>query len=1125
MAEKEFLWYNNCKLKFAAHNFGEKEMEKKLTKSVRLGLRPVGQTEEWMRKDENLCRERELSKARKDAESILKKIHAQFVENVLEKLEESNLPFEKMVSEAERYLRKQMSEDEVYAYFERRFDFCKKVVEKVTGIVGYSEINTPYLFREKYNREYDLTEEERATLSLFDGQGQYFGKFFGGRKQMYEGVYSSGSISYILMDNMETYALNNIMLLEQERKKVPPYRKCIGGASIRRYNDCLKTCSAANLVPLKNQLFGETVNKGLGREELLDSIYLEFRDFDALLSAIKQEKLQERIAESCADSYGERCLARAGFKKIQKNGCVRECFGIAAVEWIEKKIDERMEKLGVSSMPRANARKPGEPVSQWKTAIREAKRFCNFCSWFLEDVNGRNAKRIGQRMYAFELRINAVSDTDVQRTERYRYFFGYPQFGGGWSSAITDVNGLLLLRKDNAFYIGIPNRAYALEFCGAGCAKERVEKDVEYFEKMDYSVLKYSARMIPKCTFRRKDACRAFQGGAKEFVMSSDGLLEPISIPRIVYENSLTEYGMPKYARRYLEKTGDAEGYAKAVREMIEFSYRFLRTYRSTAGYDYTPVLPLSKYQSTEEFFQAVDDCSYHLSMDRYVSAEYINRSVATGRLYLFRVCNRDLQPGISGKQSPYAKRFLSVFQNCCRLSGGAEFFFYPGCDSSKAVRHAKGSVLLNRKTRDGKTIPGDVYSRLLAYFNGRQALADGDSDYVAACVTKTSAKDVVKDSRIYSDRYELVVPVTVTAAFDGSCATCREQAIEELRKQNALSEGPKRPVLVIVKGTRGHLLYFGLFRDGEKDSEKQRVKELRVVGNIDFGDVLSSVIGKEGRFGTPEARRVLSGYNAVAVKFFSDLAVKENAFVVLEKKYRKFFENAVYDDYAYADFGDRLKERLECVVEDNGCRWFTDNGRKLFDGGVLQVSNSFTRSVGLDGFWNIFDFGKYGDEESIREFFNSFREIRYSGKRKEFFFVFSFAELGYGKEFTRVFKLASDTLSEQMAETLNAASVSVGDGNILEGIVNCRVPQFFFRMLAIFRLLVNRVESDEVCGDVLYAELSGEKKSVSEVAAVHLYRKARLVFQKIASSGGSVSDKLSSVSDAEWMRYNLSSE
>ena len=29
MAEKEFLWYNNCKLKFAAHNFGEKEMEKK----------------------------------------------------------------------------------------------------------------------------------------------------------------------------------------------------------------------------------------------------------------------------------------------------------------------------------------------------------------------------------------------------------------------------------------------------------------------------------------------------------------------------------------------------------------------------------------------------------------------------------------------------------------------------------------------------------------------------------------------------------------------------------------------------------------------------------------------------------------------------------------------------------------------------------------------------------------------------------------------------------------------------------------------------------------------------------------------------------------------------------------
>lgn len=701
--------------------------------------------------------------------------------------------------------------------------------------------------------------------------------------------------------------------------------------------------------------------------------------------------------------------------------------------------------------------------------------------------------------------------------EKQRMYFANPTLGGGWSNKNDRQNELVMLRKNNTYYIGIKNPLLKGNWLP-------LSNDGEGYEKMEYHYIPDFGKNFPHATIQLKEAKKAFEAGEPIFVADSSSFIKPFQITKEMKDLSDSEYGCPKYKIKYLRSGGDEKVYREAVKKWIQFGYDFLKSYRTAQCFDIDSLLPLNRFESVEDFYLAVERLGYKLSFDGgIVKEEDMKKAVREGYIFLFRISNRYLdelpeKPDI--RKSLFTQYFLDAVngKDGTRLNGGVAIF-YRKPSLTYAYTHKEGDILINKFTKDGEKIPGDIYVPILRYLNGQTTtLTEKQKEWLPRLVTKEATKAIIKDERYTKDHYEVQIPITLNALEDTNSVT------ERARKE--LGESKQYNTLALYRGKQNLFTYAVL-------NEKNETLE---TGNFDsptgipYKKVLYTMeqerISKirDEWDASVKTKEVIDGYLTAIVGEVTKLVLKYNAILCVENPESKR-KGIRIEDRAYSRLVQMLANKLSYIKKDGkGIQLAGTGSYFIQNGALLEVAAAYCDSTDpTTGFVSAFNFERITRIAQKKEFFDRFDSIIYDGK--DFLFTFDYTK-GFDTYFipaktqwtvtthgTRLEynpaekKNNSIKISEELSEFLKEQGISLKDDILLQlkdvsgETVNGALWNNLFRL---FRLALRSQQIDFRTGaEDFVSPTTGNvlPYAADVVGSINLARKGLCIISKIRKS------------------------
>lgn len=236
------------------------------------------------------------------------------------------------------------------------------------------------------------------------------------------------------------------------------------------------------------------------------------------------------------------------------------------------------------------------------------------------------------------------TNKDVSKSKTTKLFWGYDEFGNGWVDSKQKNYGLVLLRKNETYYVLIPNIKNKIIF-DEGFPKS----DNNFYEKMSYDQIKENK----------------VESELLDSILDSNKLSEKISdiISKIKNKNVLSE-----------KEKNDFIGYAinfimLEKNRFSNFTFKFKNP---------------SEYNSIDEFIDYIKSCVYSIKWEEKIDSNYVDEMVAEGNFYLFEFNNKDLSKNKKNKNSTpnlFTKYiFEGIFNNSekFKLNGGASIYYRP---------------------------------------------------------------------------------------------------------------------------------------------------------------------------------------------------------------------------------------------------------------------------------------------------------------------------------------------------------------------------------------------------------------------------------------------------------------
>ena len=582
-------------------------------------------------------------------------------------------------------------------------------------------------------------------------------------------------------------------------------------------------------------------------------------------------------------------------------------------------------------------------------------------------------------------------------TRRFQLRFGLPTVGAGWDVNKEGDNGMVLLRRGGAFYVGIAHRPAKRALKSIPFAAEGEEA----FEKLFYRQSRPAVMALPKSYIRSKAAVARLEA-------------ERPDVLRVygagTFKKSLAN-GKPNPAFSVDDVRLLADWFKECIARdpnMDVFGFRFS---------------PTSSYETIHDFYREFDAQAYSTRFER-MSAAAVEDMVERGDLYLFRMWTRHMGEKVHGAGSMYLHWWNLLFseenarRGVLKLLGGAELFFRPASIAEPVV-HRKGSVLVNRTVVDPDTgaverIPEDVYQEIYRWRNGMASegsLSDAARALWASgkVVAKEAAYDIVKDRRFAEDRYMMTVPISINR-LDGPAPY---KAVFNDRVLSAVAGDPDLRILGINRGER-NLVYATVIDRAGRIVEQ---RGFNVMDGIDWRARLDAV--EKRRTGQRRGWKAVEGIATVkdayigrVVREVVDMMARHRAVVAVEDLSSGFKDRrARFEKNVYARFERRLVDKLSYFAskpayvgpwESGGaCRGYQlalpsaavgdDKGRQ---NGFVFYANPWKVSA-IDpatGFACLFD-TRARKESDARAFFGPFRSIRYVPERGWFEFSWDYAD------------------------------------------------------------------------------------------------------------------------------------
>ena len=537
--------------------------------------------------------------------------------------------------------------------------------------------------------------------------------------------------------------------------------------------------------------------------------------------------------------------------------------------------------------------------------------------------------------------------------------FDNSQLLGGWDvNKEPDCTGVLL-RKGNYYYLGIMNKKNNRIF-----EKDLTPSDGDCYDKIDYKLLPGANKMLPKVFFSKSRI--------DEFAPSV----------------SLIE----KYKAGTHKKGANFN--LKDCHNLIDFFKQSIAKHEDWCkfGFHFSDT---ETYEDISGFYREVEHQGYSLSSHK-VSVEYIHQMVDEGKLYLFRIWNKDFSEHSKGTPNLHTLYWKMLFDNrnlqdvVYKLNGLAEVFY-----RKASIKEENRIIHPAKKDINNKNV-----------LNNKQT---SRFDY-----------DIIKDRRFTVDKFQFHVPITIN--FKATGQTNINPVVHDI-----IRHGGIKHVIGIDRGER-HLLYLSLI-----DLQGRIVKQMTLNEIINeyagrqyktnYHDLLAKREGER-----TDARRswdtienikeLKEGYLSQVVHVITKMMVEYKAIIVLEDlntgfmRGRQKIERQVYEKFEHM-----LIDKLNCYIDKQADP--ATSGGLLH---ALQLSNKFESFARLGkqsgclfyipawntskidpvtGFVNLLD-THYDTMKATKSFFSKFEHISYNGEKDWFEFTFDYNEFNKKAEGTR---------------------------------------------------------------------------------------------------------------------------
>lgn len=770
---------------------------------------------------------------------------------------------------------------------------------------------------------------------------------------------------------------------------------------------------AKNLTAFSLSIFGHwsILSEGL--------FYLEEEKNKIALTETQIEKLRKEIAKK---DYSLSELQEAYEKYCERNDeqvciTVKKYFSLMELQQVEN-TKEKADVMLLSKLNTAYAKIDFEEqknLQQEKNAATPIKEFLdevqNLYHYLkLVDYRGEEEKdtsfyskldEIIEKLEGITALYNKVRNFVTKKpgeVKKIKLNFDCPTLANGWDENKESANDAILLRKENKYYLGIFNPKDKPKFSKEECSEDNC------YEKMIYKLLPGPNKMLPKVFFSTK--------GQETFLPPKDLLLG--------YEEGKHKKG-DAFDKDFMRKLIDWDKNALNIHEdWKHFGFKFS---------------PTENYKDMSDFYKEVELQGYKITFQK-ISSSKIDSLVDSGKLFLFQIYNKDFAEKSSGKKNLHTLYWENLFSEenlkdiCLKLNGEAELFYRPANENIKIVKHEKGSVLVNRTTTDGKSIPEEIYQQIYQFKNNMISEISNEAKELldsGTVVCKEAKHEITKDKHFTEATYLFHCPITMNFKAPEITGRKFNDRVLEVLKAN-----PDVKIIGLDRGER-HLIYLSLINQkGEIELQKtlnlvEQVRNDKTV-KVNYQEKL---VQKEGD--RDKARKnwqtignikeLKEGYLSNIVHEIAELMVKNNAIVVMEdlnfgfkrgrfaverQVYQKF-ENMLIEKLNYLVFKDKT------VTEPGGvlnAYQLTDKAANVSDvykqcGWLFYIPAAYTSKIDpKTGFANLFNTSGLTNVEKKKEFFDKFDGIRYDSKEDCFVFSVDYSKLGNNVDYLKKWEI-----------------------------------------------------------------------------------------------------------------------
>lgn len=696
-------------------------------------------------------------------------------------------------------------------------------------------------------------------------------------------------------------------------------------------------------------------------------------------------------------------------------------------------------------------------------------------------------------------------------TEKIKLNFDNSQLLGGWDvNKEPDCTGVIL-RKDGFYYLGIMDKKSNRIF-----EADVTPSDGDCYDKVDYKLLPGANKMLPKVFFSKS---RIDEFAPSEAIVSS-------------------------YKRGTHKKGADFN--LTECHRLIDFFKQSINKHEDWSKFNFH-FSDTKCYEDISGFYREVEQQGYMLS-SHPVSSSYINQLVDEGKLYLFRIWNKDFSEFSKGTPNLHTLYWKMLFDErnladvAYKLNGQAEVFYRKASiNPENRIIHKANQPIANKNELNEKR-------------------------------ASTFEYDIIKNKRYTVDKFQLHVPITINFKAAG-------QANINPIVQDTIRRGGFTHIIGIDRGER-HLLYLSLI-----DLQGNIVKQMTLNDIINeykgqtyktnYHDLLAKREGER-----TDARRswetietikeLKEGYLSQVVHIISKMMVEYNAIVVLEDLNTGFMRGRQkIERQVYEKFEKMLIEKLNCYIDKHAKP--TEQTGLLHPLQLTCDAKKWTRSHQcgclfyipawntskidpVTGFVNLLD-TRYDTREKARLFFSKFQRISFNAEKGWFEFAFDYNDFTTKAEGTRT-QWTLCTFGERIRTFRNPQNNHQWDderivltnefkqlfdiydiditGNLKEAISAQSDAQFFKDLLNLMKLLLqmrNSVTNSEE--DYLLSPVADEnghffdsREGISSLpidadanGAYNIARKGLWVIRKIQETQEGEKPSLN-ITNKEWLQF-----